>query len=173
MAELLDHTPLSAMQRKYVSLLRRSGRNMLALMDDILDLRDASASLRILLVEDNPVNQLYGQALLEQLGHEVHVAEDGLQAVHRVREREYDLILMDCQMPLLDGFDATRRIRRMEQARGSQRHRIVALTASAMTQDREKCLAAGMDAVLAKPFSRDEMKAVLADRAAHTQNAFG
>ncbi len=118
-------------------------------------------ALRVLLVEDNPVNQLYGQALLEQLGHRVEIAQDGLQAVQCVRQEAYDLILMDCQMPLLDGFDATRRIRDLEQRRGSAHMPIIAVTASAMADDRERCLAAGMDEVMCKPFSRDEMQALL------------
>jgi signal transduction histidine kinase len=142
------------------------GSEPMPLRDSALgDLGPAAPSggvaLKVLLVEDNPVNQLYGQALLEQLGHEVHIAEDGQQAVQRVRDADYDLILMDCQMPVLDGFDATRQIRRLELERGAPRVRIVAVTASAMAQDRERCLEAGMDEVMSKPFSRDEMEELL------------
>jgi two-component system, sensor histidine kinase len=128
---------------------------------DLAPAPSSGASLRVLLVEDNPVNQLYGQALLEQLGHEVHLAADGLQAVQRAGDIDYDLILMDCQMPVLDGFDATRRIRGSELERGAARVRIVAVTASAMAEDRRRCLDAGMDEVVSKPFSRDEMQALL------------
>ena len=77
--------------------------------------------LTVLLVEDNPVNQLYCQAVLEQVGHEVHVADDGLQAVRIAQERRFGLILVDCHMPVLDGFEATRRIRYAELQRGTPR----------------------------------------------------
>jgi signal transduction histidine kinase/ActR/RegA family two-component response regulator len=119
------------------------------------------AALTVLVVEDNPVNQLYCQAVLEQLGHEVHLANDGLAAVQMAAARRYDLILMDCHMPVLDGFEATRRIRQQARASGAPQPAIVALTATAMAEDRLRCRDAGMDDLLAKPFTREEMAQLL------------
>jgi signal transduction histidine kinase len=123
----------------------------------------APRALRVLVAEDNPVNQMYAQAVLRQLGHAVDLADDGEQAIAMLLERgDYDVILMDCHMPALDGFEATRRIRRMERERGEAPRRIVALTASAMAEDRQRCLDSGMDDLLTKPFSLDEMRALMA-----------
>ncbi len=120
-----------------------------------------AAALSVLLVEDNPVNQIYCQAVLEQMGHRVALANDGLEAVRMEAERRYDLILMDCHMPGLDGFDATRQIRRAESQRGARRRPIVALTAAAMFEDQQRCRDAGMDDVLTKPFNREQLGALL------------
>ena len=106
--------------------------------------------LRILLAEDNPVNQKVALRLLERMGHQVDAAWDGQQAVAAVEQTEYDLVLMDCQMPNLDGYAATRAIRRLERGR---RLPIVAMTANAMPDDRQRCQEAGMDGFLAKPVS--------------------
>src|SRR5690606_38028057 len=114
---------------------------------------------RILLVEDNPVNQLYAQALLQSQGHEVVLASDGREAVSRVREHDFDLVLMDCHMPGMDGYEATRRIRALPAPRGEVP--VVALTASAMAGDRERCLSAGPNDLLAKPFTPQEMAAMI------------
>lgn len=105
--------------------------------------------LRILLAEDNPVNQKLALLLLERLGYQAQVANDGQEVLQMLRLRPYDVILMDVQMPLLDGLEAARRIR----AEWSRKHqpRIVALTANAMQQDRERCFAAGMDDYISKP----------------------
>jgi len=123
---------------------------------------DAANSLRVLLVEDNEINQKLALSLLEREGHEVDVAPDGAQAVRMATQSDtpYDLILMDMQMPVMDGLEATRRIRAHE--RNTRDHvRIVAMTANAMTGDRERCLAAGMDEYLAKPIKLDELRAAL------------
>jgi signal transduction histidine kinase/CheY-like chemotaxis protein len=112
----------------------------------------ATAGLAVLLVEDNPVNQLVATRLLEKEGCSVDVAANGLEAVHHADRRAYDLVLMDCHMPVMDGFEATRRIRAKEPL--GSRLRIVALTASVLDSEREQCLLAGMDAVLAKPIAR-------------------
>jgi len=115
----------------------------------------------VLLVEDNPVNALVAQAMLERVGLHVDCVDDGEQALLRVRERRYDLVLMDCQMPGMDGFEATRRIRAVERAERRLPLRIVALTANALEGDRQRSLDAGMDDHLAKPFGEAELALVL------------
>lgn len=116
--------------------------------------------LRILVAEDNLVNQQVATATLERFGHRVDVAADGVEAVAAVHRQAYDLVLMDVQMPNLDGIEATRRIR-ME-LEPERQPRIVAMTANAFTEDREACVAAGMDDFLTKPVARDDMVRVLA-----------
>ena len=106
---------------------------------------------KILLVEDNPVNQRVAQRTLQNLAAEVTIANNGAEALERLAESNFDAVLMDCQMPVMDGFTATRRIRELEASRGAKRLPIIALTANVMSEDREKCLAAGMDAHLGKP----------------------
>jgi PAS domain S-box-containing protein len=117
------------------------------------------AGRRILLVEDSIVNQRLGVALLGKSGCHVDVAANGWEALALLERLPYDLILMDCQMPEMDGYQATRAVRGRE---GAARHTpIVALTASTMAGDRERCLEAGMDAYLSKPLHRDELEQVL------------
>jgi CheY-like chemotaxis protein len=117
-------------------------------------------SLRILLAEDNPVNQRVLLGLLEKHGHAATVAADGRQALAALDRAAFDLVLMDVQMPVMDGFEATREIRAREQTAGP-RTRVVAMTAHAMKGDRERCLAAGMDDYLSKPVQRAELARVL------------
>jgi signal transduction histidine kinase/ActR/RegA family two-component response regulator len=106
---------------------------------------------RILLVEDNPVNQLVAKRLLERAGHHVTVASTGKEGLDRLVSSTFDLVLMDVQMPEMDGSEATRRLREMEQTSG--RHMpVIAMTAHAMVGDRDACLAAGMDDYIQKPF---------------------
>lgn len=115
---------------------------------------------RVLVAEDNESNLIVAQAHLERLGLAAGIAANGRQALEMLAAEPFDLVLMDCQMPVLDGFAATRLLREREADSG--RHLpVVALTANAMQGDRERCLAAGMDDYLAKPFSGDEMFAVL------------
>ncbi len=114
----------------------------------------AAGSLRILLAEDNAVNRKLALRLLERIGQRADVAEDGQAAVEALQGGDYDLVLMDVQMPRLDGLEATRRIRELWPDR---RHRIVGLTANAMAGDREACLAAGMDDYVSKPIRPDEL----------------
>jgi len=115
----------------------------------------------VLLVEDNPVNRQVAQRLLTLAGLTLDVAENGAQALDRMANRPYDAVLMDCQMPVLDGYQATQERRRQEAA-GARRLPIIAMTANAMAGDREKCLAAGMDEYLSKPLSRKALHAMLA-----------
>jgi CheY-like chemotaxis protein/anti-sigma regulatory factor (Ser/Thr protein kinase) len=125
---------------------------------------DLGASLRghVLLAEDNEVNALVARSVLERAGLRVEVVEDGAAALERSTTAPLpDLVLMDCQMPVMDGFEATRRIRAFEQRGGRARLPIVALTANAYEADRERCLAAGMDEHLPKPFRDQELMAVL------------
>jgi two-component system sensor histidine kinase/response regulator len=112
--------------------------------------QSAPHALRILLAEDNVVNQRVAVGLLKKRGHHVTVANDGAAALAAYRESVFDLILMDVQMPVMGGFEATAEIRQLERESGGHM-RIVAMTAHAMSGDRERCLAAGMDGYLAKP----------------------
>ncbi|HCK81881.1 MAG TPA: response regulator [Candidatus Competibacter sp.] len=115
---------------------------------------------RVLLVEDNPVNQELGYEMLQALGVQVELAEDGEQALAALARQSYSLVLMDCQMPVLDGFEATRRFRAIERAAGA-RMPVIALTANALIGDRELCLAAGMDDYLTKPFTAAQLNGIL------------
>ena len=110
----------------------------------------AGVRVRILLVEDNVVNQQVAAGLLTRRGHHVTVVENGHEALDRLERETFDLVLMDLQMPVMGGLDATAAIRLRERATGPH-IRIVAMTAHAMTSDRERCLAAGMDGYLSKP----------------------
>ena len=112
---------------------------------------------RVLLVEDNPVNRLVAVSMLAPLGLEVAEAEDGQQALEMLRETTFDLVLMDCQMPVLDGFGATARIRAGDAGADRVRVPIVAFTANALDGDAQRCLAAGMDGYLSKPFTREQL----------------
>jgi len=119
-------------------------------------IRESRRRLRILLAEDNPVNQKLATKLLEKMGHTVSVADDGKKAVEAIAQGSFDLVMMDVQMPVMDGFEATMEIRNQEQ--GSNTHMpIVAMTAHAMKGDRGKCLEAGMDGYVSKPIDMQEL----------------
>jgi two-component system, sensor histidine kinase and response regulator len=125
-------------------------------------LRRAPASngrYRILLAEDNLVNQKLAVGLLEKMGHQVVVAQSGTELLALLQQERFDLVLMDVQMPEMDGLAATREIRRREQ--GRQHIPVIAMTAHAMKGDRESCIAAGMDGYIAKPISRAELQEVI------------
>ncbi|MGE5249051.1 MAG: response regulator, partial [Bacteroidota bacterium] len=110
--------------------------------------------LRILLAEDNQVNQKLALRILEQMGYRADVASNGLEAVESIERQTYDVILMDVQMPEMDGLDATREIRKLS---GVTQPHIIAMTANAMEGDREVCLAAGMNDYVSKPIRVNEL----------------
>jgi CheY-like chemotaxis protein len=120
----------------------------------------AGRSLRVSVAEDNPVNQNVVQALLQRWGHQVELGGDGGLALERLEEGGFDLVLMDVQMPGMDGLEATRRLRSREAA--GRRLPVVAMTAHALKGDRERCLEAGMDGYLSKPVERPDLGEVLA-----------
>ncbi len=117
--------------------------------------------VHILLAEDNPVNQMVAMTLLKKYGCTVMPAGDGAEAVAAVKENEFDLVIMDCQMPNMDGFEATETIRRYEEESGNSRLPIIAFTANAMKGDKERCLAAGMDDYVTKPVNQKELENAL------------
>lgn len=117
---------------------------------------NSAKSLNILLAEDNPVNQKVAVIMLEKSGHRVTVVRNGKEAIDRYNSDIYDMILMDVQMPVLDGLSATREIREIEEKTGDHIP-IVAMTAHAMAGDKERCIAAGMDDYITKPFNRSEL----------------
>lgn len=138
-------------------------RNLRTDPDVVLDLIQLETGplahrARVLLVEDNPVNQLVAKGMLAKLGCEVIVAAHGGEALKLLEEQSFDMVLMDCNMPVMDGYEASRQIRRSGRWPDLP---IVALTANAMSEERERCRAAGMNDYLAKPFRREELKALL------------
>ena len=139
-----DHLPLAKADRTALEVIQR-------------------VDARVLVVEDHPVNRHLAVVLLQQFGCQVESAEDGVEALPLVRTQSFDLILMDCQMPELDGYAATAAIRAFEAEAVPPRKRvpIVALTANAMEGDRDRCLAAGMDDYLAKPFGKAQLRLIL------------
>lgn len=119
------------------------------------------APVQVLLVEDNPVNQMMTRSQLRKLGCACDVAANGIEALAALDKSRYDLVLMDCMMPEMDGYEATRRIRAREGDAKSGRLPIVALTASALESELEKCRDAGMDGHLTKPCSMEDLQAAL------------
>ncbi|WP_343028574.1 response regulator [Massilia sp. MP_M2] len=125
-------------------------------------LHPARRTRRVLLAEDNPVNVEVARAMLESLGLETVCAKNGQEALRAVHEGRWDAVLMDCQMPVMDGFAATGEIRRHEREMGRQRGLpVIAITANALQGDREACLAAGMDDYLSKPFTQQQLATVI------------
>jgi len=114
---------------------------------------------RILVAEDNPVNQRVAKLQVQRLGFEVDVVENGAAALTALEQRDYSMVLMDCQMPQMDGYEATRELRRRQN--GSRRVPVVAMTANAFAADREACLQAGMDDYLSKPVELRALEEVL------------
>jgi CheY-like chemotaxis protein len=117
--------------------------------------------LQLLLADDNAVNQKVGLMLLKRLGYMADAVANGLEVLHALETKSYDLILLDVQMPEMDGYEAARRIRAKWAEREAERPRIVAMTGNAMLGDRERCLDAGMDDYVSKPVRLEELTAVL------------
>jgi two-component system sensor histidine kinase/response regulator len=128
--------------------------------DSLKDRRDPMDTLRILIVEDNPVNQLLMTRLLDRRGHLVKVAGNGRLALESIEKESYDLVLTDVQMPEMDGIEATRVLRERETKTGT-RLTVIGVTAHAMAGDRERCLQAGMDGYLSKPIRAKELDELL------------
>ena len=131
-------------------LLQKQLKPPQRLVEPVLPDLQPTRSLKILLAEDNLINARSMTAILSRMGHQVTTVEDGLQALEQWRSASWDCILMDVQMPVLDGIEATRMIRREEQQRGSHTL-VIALTAPALRGDRERILAEGFDSYIAKP----------------------
>jgi CheY-like chemotaxis protein len=115
------------------------------------------APLRILMAEDNAINQKVGKLILQRAGFNIDLVADGSEALEAHRAKPYDLILMDCQMPAMDGFEACRQIRQLSHPQPV----IIAVTANALVGERERCLRAGMDDYLSKPFQAEQLVAVV------------
>jgi two-component system sensor histidine kinase/response regulator len=129
--------------------------------------------LRVLVVEDNRVNQLVARRLLETEGIQVSLASNGMEAVEAWEQCEVDLVLMDVQMPVMDGFEATIRIRELEPGLRRARTPIIALTAHAAPEDRQKCLQAGMDGYVTKPIEAESLMATIREFASPRVNSIG
>lgn len=117
--------------------------------------------LKILVAEDNPINQKVIRIILERSGCEFEIANDGLVALQKFKTGDYNLVLMDCQMPNLDGLQTSVQIRDYESLNSKIRTPIIAMTANAMMGDRERCMSVGMDDFLAKPFKSNELTSIL------------
>ncbi|RYF03952.1 MAG: response regulator [Deltaproteobacteria bacterium] len=126
-------------------------------------------SRRILVADDNQVNLLLAATMLKALGYAAQTVANGQEVITALQDQHFDLILMDCQMPEMDGYEATRAIRSLEVTQGGHIP-IVALTANALQEDAEKCLAAGMDAYLTKPIKKDRLGQTLSNWLSHSDN---
>ena len=129
--------------------------------------KEVTEGMKVLVAEDNPINQTLVEILLSDLGHDVTLVSDGREAVQKVKAESWDLVLMDVQMPELDGLEATEQIRKWEASTSRQRVPIIALTAQALQGDRERCLQMGMDGYLSKPIDEDELERELERMAAN------
>ena len=160
-SDLLDMMALS-LTRPQAELLTRYSLKEYKNASKHIDRRNMRFEhAQILVVEDNPVNQHVAGSLLSRLGCQAIMAADGEEAVRLVKQRRFDMILMDCQMPTMDGYEATRIIRMLEAQRDMPRTPIVALTANAMKGDDQACLDAGMDGYLSKPIKPDDLSEAL------------
>jgi CheY-like chemotaxis protein len=115
----------------------------------------------VLLADDNPVNQKVASHLLKRLGAQVHSVGNGIEALQALSDADFDVVLMDCQMPEMDGYEATRRLRQSSAEYRNPRIPVIALTANAFATDRERCLAAGMNDFLSKPIERSRLEEAL------------
>ena len=184
MTELALETALTVEQRDYLLTAKRSAESLLTTLDGILGVpetgppapapppRQAGAGksgMRVLVVEDHPVSQHLASVFLAKHGHRARVANNGREALEALAQEEFDAILMDIQMPVMNGFEATRAIRSGE-CGGDLHIPIVAMTAYALKGDRERCLESGMDAYISKPLRPDALMEAL-DRACAADGA--
>ena len=123
--------------------------------------KKSALNLKVLLAEDNEVNQVVGEEMLAALGCKTTTVTNGMEVLRVLDTSDCDVVLMDCQMPLMNGYEAARAIRGREGETGTSRIPIIALTANAMTGDREKVLQSGMDDFLSKPYSQEQLYGVL------------
>ncbi|WP_458128123.1 response regulator [Pseudomonas sp. Z2-11] len=158
LAPLLQQARPLARHALYQILRRALQSEATTINDAQIEALAPSRRGRVLLVEDNPVNQLVAKGMLVKLGCEVVVAAHGAEALDQLEQQTFDLVLMDCNMPVMDGYEASRQIRRSGRWPDLP---IVALTANAMPEERERCRAAGMSDYLSKPFRREELAALL------------
>jgi signal transduction histidine kinase/CheY-like chemotaxis protein len=154
-AQLVKPVKASQLYNALVSVLTEPVKERAPVEVALGDGTPETSSLRILLAEDNAVNQKVALRILDKLGYRADVASNGLEAIEALERQPYDVVLMDVQMPELDGLDATRRI--CERWPAESRPRIIAMTANAMIEDREACFAAGMDDYVAKPVRAEEL----------------
>lgn len=169
LTEALLDTDLDETQIEYVRMIRACGDSLLGLIDDSRAPEPAPAQEaapavcgpppRVLVAEDNHVNQVVAVAMLKKLGYAAAVVPNGREAVEMCAHDDFAAVLMDCQMPELDGYDATREIRRREG--GERRIPIIAVTAQSLTSDRTLCLEVGMDDYVSKPLRPGELEAAL------------
>ncbi len=145
--------------RTLAELTRVGGSSVAA--QDLPPIALPFSGTRILLAEDNPVNQKLATRLLQRLGAEVHVAVNGVEALQALREADFDAVLMDCQMPLMDGYEATQRLRSPAGLVRNPNIPVIALTAHALATDRDKCMAAGMNDYLTKPINPTHLRQAL------------
>jgi PAS domain S-box-containing protein len=158
-AQLTKPIKASQLYNALLSVLGEPAREPTAVEAPVDDARPETSSLRILLAEDNAVNQKVALRILDRLGHQADVASNGIEALEAHERQSYDVVLMDVQMPEMDGLDASRRI--CERWPAESRPRIIAMTANAMMEDREACFAAGMDDYVAKPVRPEELAEAL------------
>jgi len=167
----VEATPLTDLAAERIAAARSFSPNMAAKVatgeaDTVRDysrrmVTTTGRSLNILVVEDNAVNQMVIDELLHDFGHTTVLAENGEQAIECVKQGHIDLVLMDCQMPIMDGFEATRHLRTMEARNDSPRMPIIAVTSNAIKGDRERCLHAGMDDYVSKPIDTTKLAAAI------------
>ena len=141
-------------------LRERSGPNPASLGHEVG--HEAGNAFRsILIAEDNAINQKVIERMVQKLGYGVQLVSNGRDAIEALAHSSYSLIFMDCQMPEMDGFEACRQIRKLNAATAATRIPIIAITANAMKGDRERCLAAGMDDYVSKPFTQENLRMVI------------
>ena len=147
--DCLLHLLVAGEERTYTSIHNQIAAN------------NAVSKLRVLLVEDTLINQQVARSMLNAMRCDVEIASNGQEAIDTLDQAAFDVVLMDCQMPVLDGYQATAAIREREASRMGARQTIIALTANAMPEDRDRCIAAGMDDYLSKPYTVDKLREIL------------